>query len=129
MSDESATYTVGFKTHGGYDSSLLAVRGDTVQEFADNISALHDDLLSLVVDTENLLHAAHSLKTPDAPAPATTSTASAPAQAANNVVMMCPHGKRARREGDGPKGHWVGYFCPLPKGDSNQCKPEWEDKK
>lgn len=38
----------------------------------------------------------------------------------------CAHGARVRREGNGRTGAWVGHFCPLPKGDPNQCKPEFE---
>lgn len=57
-------------------------------------------------------------------------------QAVNNVreqipasdvqpdVMRCAHGPMRRREGDNDRGHWVGYFCPLPKERKNeQCKP------
>ena len=41
-------------------------------------------------------------------------------------LRTCKHGKRTRREGDSSKGHWVGYFCPLQKGDPDQCKAEFE---
>lgn len=41
----------------------------------------------------------------------------------------CTHGQRVRREGNGRTGHWVGYFCPLEKGNPDQCKPEFEDSK
>lgn len=35
----------------------------------------------------------------------------------------CPHGAMTRRQGTSAKGAWTGYFCPLQKGDPNQCKP------
>lgn len=34
----------------------------------------------------------------------------------------CAHGEMTYRTGNGVKGSWQGYFCPLPKGDDNQCK-------
>lgn len=50
----------------------------------------------------------------------------APPAGGNHV---CPHGVRVRREGSSSKGKWVGFFCPLPKGNANQCDPEWGDPK
>jgi hypothetical protein len=35
----------------------------------------------------------------------------------------CNHGPRTRRTGTNTRGPWVAHFCPLPKGDPNQCKP------
>jgi hypothetical protein len=129
---DTDTYTVSFKTHGGYDASLVVVRGNTVQELSDNLNATFDDLFSLVVDAENLLHTAHAAKSPTpaaaAPAPAASAPAASPSGAADTgVVHMCTHGKRTRREGTGAKGKWVGHFCPTPKGTADQCKPVWED--
>lgn len=45
-------------------------------------------------------------------------------------LRTCAHGKRTRREGGGQNGKkpWVGYFCPLEKGNPDQCDVEWEDK-
>lgn len=34
----------------------------------------------------------------------------------------CAHGAMTRRTGTSAKGPWTGFFCPLPKGDPNQCK-------
>lgn len=53
---------------------------------------------------------------------------SAPVQSSSSGGgRTCSHGNRVRREGDGRTGHWVGWFCPLEKGNPNQCKPEFED--
>lgn len=134
MSDESTTdtYTVSFKSSPGYDASLVVVRGDTVQELADNITALHEDLLSLVVDTENLFHVAYAAKSPTPSSGGGSNTteskqSSAPAEDSNVVIMTCSHGKRTRRTGTGKKGPWAGHFCPQPKGAADQCAPIWED--
>lgn len=134
MSDETSTtdtYTVSFKSSPGYDASLVVVRGDTVGELEDNIKALHADLLSLVVDTENLLHAAYTASQPE-PYQAPASQGQQEQQQSSggggsNVVHTCAHGKRVRREGNGKRGPWVGHFCALPKDASGKCDPVWED--
>lgn len=63
---------------------------------------------------------------------ATVTNEAAPAtQAAGPIaqVKTCPHGTRQRRTGGGGdtgKRAWAAHFCPLEKGDVNQCKPEFE---
>lgn len=44
----------------------------------------------------------------------------------DNVVgskRFCEHGKRRYVK----KPNWAGWFCPLEKGDPDQCDPVWED--
>lgn len=38
---------------------------------------------------------------------------------------MCKHGARKKRDGVSAKGPWTGWFCPLPKGNPDQCKPDF----
>lgn len=133
MSEESSTdtYTVSFKTGPGYDASLIVVRGNTAEELTANILALSEQengpdssVMELVVDTENVVHAAYAAKAPEKP----SKGAESPSEPdSGGEVRMCTHGKRTRREGNGAKGKWVGWFCPTPKGTADQCKPEWED--
>lgn len=42
------------------------------------------------------------------------------------VIHTCAHGKRTRREGDNARGHWVGHYCPRPKGSADQCPTVFE---
>jgi hypothetical protein len=35
------------------------------------------------------------------------------------------HGPMVYREGNGAKGAWKAWFCPAPKGDPGQCKPQF----
>ena len=75
MSDESPTdtYTASFKTHPGYDASLIVVRGNTVEELVANAQALTNgdtSALQVVVDVQNTLHAINNVSAPDVPAPA-----------------------------------------------------------
>jgi hypothetical protein len=136
---DTDTYTVSFKTHGGYDASLVVVRGNDSLLLAGNIDALtlpfdseepDKTLLDVVVDTELLLHAAYSLK---APTPATQESRPAPAFAGGGDsapaagIKTCAHGKRTRRTGTNARGAWVAHFCPQPKGAADQCEPVWGD--
>jgi hypothetical protein len=136
---DTDTYTVSFKTQGGYDASLIVVRGNDAPLLAGNIVALtnpvdgDDDstVIDLVVDTELLLHAAYSLK---APTPATQESRPAPsfagggeASAPVGAIKTCAHGKRTRRTGTNARGAWVAHFCPQPKGSADQCAPVWGD--
>jgi hypothetical protein len=38
-------------------------------------------------------------------------------------AKSCSHGEMVYRSGNGAKGPWSGHFCPLEKGDPDQCKP------
>lgn len=127
---DTDTYTVSFKTGPGYDASLLVVRGNTPGELVQNISAIQDDVVELVVDTENLIHAAWSIKNP-LPTPQTSSTGSQTASQPDDggEVRLCAHGKRNRRQGEKNGKTWVGWFCALPKGSQGACKAEFEDNK
>jgi len=47
----------------------------------------------------------------------------APAQPAGKT---CVHGPMVYREGNGAKGPWKAYFCPLPQArKAEQCQPEF----
>lgn len=120
------TYTVSFKSHAGYDASLIVVRGETVEELDENVKALHDSFLETVAETEGLIRAVRLANEPD-PAPPAQPQSSGDGNTAAAQAKFCDHGKRTRRTGNGARGAWVGYFCPLRKGDPNQCKPIFED--
>jgi hypothetical protein len=40
-------------------------------------------------------------------------------------IYTCEHGKREFRSGNRNGKAWAAYFCPLKKGDPNQCDPVW----
>lgn len=39
---------------------------------------------------------------------------------------FCSHGQRTRYEGKNARGPYVAHFCPLEKGNPQQCKAEFE---
>lgn len=124
MSEAIDTYTVSFKAGPQYKEALLVVRGNTVPELEENVRALIETTLGLIAETQTLfLAAANITEAMSAPAAEPTSEAGATV----TQIRTCAHGKRTRRNGTSARGAWVGWFCPLPKGDANQCKAEFED--
>lgn len=129
MSETTDIYTVSFKTGAGYEASLVVARGNTVEELSANIDALTDGVLQKVAETEILLQKAAMIAKgfdPDAAPAAAPAAPTAPPAAAPAATMTCAHGIRVRRNGTSARGAWVGHFCPLAKGDPNQCKPIFE---
>lgn len=117
-------FTVSFKTTTGYDAALIVVRGDDAKSLKKNLKVLTEDLVDLVVDAQSLVVASataaglRNFKDDEKAKKKSESSSDGPA---------CEHGKRQRREGTGSRGAWVGFFCPLKKGDPAQCKPIFED--
>lgn len=108
---------------------MLNLRGDTVAEVEamfDVVLANEGAFLAKATEVAALLRAAGVVDTvlsPPPPAPIQPATESTAA----SITHVCAHGKRTRRTGNGKKGEWAGWFCPLPKGDANQCAVVWED--
>lgn len=134
MSEDTPTYTVSFKSHPGYEASLLVVRGETVDELVANTLAVHENLVGLITETEALFKVAQNVAGVESnvvanPTPAVAAApAAAPAPAgAGSVIYTCAHGKRDRREGTKNGRKWVGHFCALPKGSAGSCEAIFED--
>lgn len=62
------------------------------------------------------------------PMPAAAAPAGPPARGGGKVQNgHCAHGAGSYRESKpGAPRPWTGYFCPAPKGDPNQCEPEFQ---
>lgn len=125
------------KAGGGFEAPWLTIDADNAEDLYNRLQDVtaHDgQLLAKIAEVAEQLRAAHTVYVTPASQPASSGFGSGATQthsepAPSGQVKTCPHGTRTRREGNGSKGKWVGYFCPLPKGDPNQCKPEWEDNK
>lgn len=100
--------------------ATLFVGGDTTQELHDGlqewfgapiVDALVGHFTDAIADpfdiATNTLAAGGITATPDSSAP------------------LCKHGARVKREGTSSKGAWTGWFCPLPKGNPDQCKAQF----
>lgn len=132
--DSPVSISQTIKFGSGYDAPWLVARGPD----AKSINAVVDtpDYKSLVNLTAKV--ARHAQKTwiesggGTAPVSNSDSTDTAPKSqpdrtaAPNGDKKYCSHGERAYKEGvNGAGKTWKGYFCPTPKGTSDQCAPEW----
>ena len=129
MSEETSVYTGTLKASGGYDAPWLVVRADTIQEFGEALADARAEILQDLAETADLFATAYRV-VKGLNAPETTAAVENSQQAAQQSVQagtgkFCPHGQRVQRAGTSSRGAWTGYFCPLPKGSPDQCKPEF----
>lgn len=105
---------------------MLNVKGNSVaevEELFDEI--LRDKFIDKAIEVASFLVAAQTVN--DAGATPVSGGQQTANQSQQSSGHTCPHGERKYVTGNGRTGAWAGYFCPLPKGDANQCKPEFED--
>lgn len=108
---------------------MLNIRGNSVEEVQamfDQILQMDSEFIESASNVANLLRAAQVV-TEGLSQPAAAEGGAEEGPPASSTGRRCKHGIRTRREGNGSRGKWVGYFCPLKKGDPDQCKPEFED--
>jgi len=112
---------------------MLNVRGATVDEVEEKFDAiLRGEFIDKAIQVGHELRAQQVVVEGLNATPVQQNTgsqqSSAPAQQGPET-RYCNHGERKYVTGKGRTGEWAGYFCPLPKGDANQCKPEFVDNK
>lgn len=126
MSETELPLRATLKAGAGYEAPWLTVAGSSVTELEGLLDDLHEQFIQKVIDAAAGLRAAHTvaagLAEPAPAAPSATQT-----QVASGTLKTCAHGVRTKRQGHSSRGAWTGYFCPLPKGDPNQCKAIFED--
>lgn len=102
---------------------MLNVKGNSVaevEELFDEI--LRDKFIDKAAEVAAFLVATQVVT--DSGATGVSQSSSTQQQSSGHT---CAHGERKYVTGNGRTGAWAGYFCPLPKGDANQCKPEFVD--
>lgn len=126
MSDESAApFTATLKAGADYAAPWLVIRADTASELEDNLDQASAILLQKVNDIAELFIGSRTVVSTPASAPA-ASGATLPQSGNGGDLKTCSHGIRTKRQGTSSRGAWTGYFCPLQKGDPNQCKAIFE---
>jgi hypothetical protein len=111
---------------------MLNIRGESVAEVEGLLErALSGDFINKAAEVAALVRAAAVVTdtftpTQDA-APQQVQPQQTQQQAPAGPVYTCVHGKRTERTGTNARGAWTGYFCPLKKGDPNQCEVVWGD--
>lgn len=109
---------------------MVNIRGESAVEVKALLEeALEADLFETAALASKTYLAAAGLT--EAPQAGSAPDKGSPKQdQSDNVVgqgRFCDHGKRKYISGSGRKGPWAGWFCPLEKGDPNQCEPVWAD--
>lgn len=113
------------KYGSGFDAPWTVIHSNSVEE----ATATLNEAKALLELTAKVAKYAKSLDSGTAPRAArseadggapTRSQASAPA---GQEGKNCAHGEMTYRTGNGNKGPWAAHFCPLEKGNPDQCKP------
>lgn len=121
------TVQASYKFGNGH---MLNVRAGNVTEFAELLGQVEKgleriigvgDITAAVTAAAPITQAAPA-PAPVAPATPWTPPPAAPAAEPAASGRMCAHGAMVQRNGVSARGPWSGWFCPLPKGDPNQCK-------
>lgn len=115
----------------GRDGRIFVVGGDTYDEFFQNLTDAIGPQKALQV-VEDFQVVANPAAAPAVAAAAplrgaqTSQAGTAPATAAAPGAPTCAHGPRTFRSGQGKKGPWSAWFCPLPSDrKSEQCEAIW----
>jgi hypothetical protein len=127
VSDDNGALRATLKAGAGYEAPWLTVGADTAGELGEKLSEVTEELIQQVVDVASLLRAAHTVVAGVAAPAAAAAPSATQTQAPGAGLKTCTHGVRTKRQGTNARGSWTGYFCPLQKGDPNQCKPIFED--
>jgi hypothetical protein len=129
MTEKNVTVTV--KTKLG---SLVTLRADEPQEFADRVDAAAQAGFGFAVATyEGLINesAATPVEVDEVARALGATVVAAPAPLApvaptSDVFSpTCKHGVKKHKIGNGAKGQWQAWMCPSPKGTPDQCTPQW----
>lgn len=120
---------------GPFDQHMLNVRAENGRELSALLSEVAVQEVVEFGSTVKAVQDSAPLTTPTAGHPAPPAVPAPPAAVAhqaeaplsNGAKTVCDHGPRRRQTGTSARGAWVAWFCPLPKGDTRQCKAEWEN--
>lgn len=124
---------------GANQQHMLNVRGDDADEHNSQVATLINapDYIGNITALGSLLDGASVVQSVPTPPQAQGGPGwQAPMASPQPVVAgaglgqqnapTCPHGTRVFRTGVGQRGPWSAYFCPAPKGDPSQCKPDFQ---
>lgn len=118
-SESKVTTTI--KYGSGFDAPWTVFHSNSVEEAEATINAAKN-LMELTARVAKFAKGLDSGTSAAAARPATSGggqSSTPPGQQAKT----CSHGEMTYRTGNGAKGAWAGHFCPLQKGDPQQCKP------
>lgn len=101
---------------------MLVLRAESITEL-DTLIRDSDELLSAPISGLNETMQAISVVQGTFPQSSVVGSEAAP------QGKTCAHGVMAEKWGNrGTADEWHGWFCPLPKGDPNKCRPVYPGK-
>lgn len=142
MSHTEAPITVTFKSAR---QTLITVRADTPEQFADTIAQGITVLADAVSEAESAITEvvgspasvaaprtqvtkAEAIETAAQKLGAIVVSESAAGPNPGSPDRFCVHGRMNRLEGMGQYGLYKGFFCPSPKGATDKCKTQYVKK-
>lgn len=134
MSHAEAPISVTFKSAM---STLITIRANTAEEFADLVATNRTVLFDAVMEAEETIKETVGAQTPTKQQAINTITKSLGATVVSESAAIanpdspdrfCVHGRMNRLEGEGQYGFYKGFFCPSPKGTPGKCATQYVKK-
>lgn len=125
-----ARLTATIKFGAGFDAPWLVVYGDTPQE-VEQLLGDSKGLMELIAKAAKYAKTLDSGTAPAAPRGGGNGGGfnggqrHQPTTPPGLETKTCAHGEMTYRTGNGAKGPWQAFFCPLDRNDPNACKPIW----
>lgn len=134
MSHTEAPISVTFKTAV---ATLVTIRANTAEEFADLVAQNRTVLFDAVAEAEETIKETVGFQQPTKQQAINTITKSLGATVVSETSVtpnpdspdrFCVHGRMNRLEGEGQYGFYKGFFCPSPKGTPGKCATQYVKK-
>jgi hypothetical protein len=132
MATNEALFSVSMKTRNG---TILTLRADDFETFSTHIADAVGGNINLIIGAlEDVVHGqdpvAYATQALGATSVVTTpnigSGPVAPPSMGSFPAPTCHHGPKKHKSGQGAKGPWQAWMCPLPKErKAEQCQPQW----
>lgn len=108
----------------GYDAPWTVIHSSSVEEATETLNKTK----ALLELTARVAKFAKTLDSGTAPATPRGGGSNSQRQASTPPGQQgktCAHGEMVYRTGNGAKGAWKAYFCPLDRNDPDACKVVW----
>ncbi|MER7208490.1 hypothetical protein ABT340_15570 [Streptosporangium sp. NPDC000239] len=110
------------KYGNGFDAPWTVIHSNSVEEATATLNEAKG-LLELTARVAKFAKGLDSGTSATAPRGGGSTTTQRPASTPpGQEVKTCSHGEMKYITGNGAKGPWAGHFCPLEKGNPDQCK-------
>ncbi|GAA3536826.1 hypothetical protein GCM10022419_015800 [Nonomuraea rosea] len=112
------------KFSSGYDAPWVVIHSDTVAEAEATLNS-SKDFLALVAKVAKYAKTLDSGTAPAARSAGNGGGQQRQSPPPGQAGKTCAHGEMKYVTGNGAKGPWKAYFCPLDRNDPDACKAVW----